>query len=104
MLFLFNPMIEVSFQGCQTLTTVLGITLLAHLFIFDFVFVFFVFCAQERSCRKKGGKEKLSVSSTKALPPFTLHSSLYALVPLVRTNNYRRHLFQHQCTITGNPA
>lgn len=34
--------------------------------------------------------------------PFTLNPSLYALVPPVRTNNYKHHLFQHHWAITGN--
>lgn len=43
----------------------------------------------------------MAESKSEALSPFTLNSSLYALVPLVRTNNYKRHLFQHHCAITG---
>lgn len=39
----------------------------------------------------------MSVSSNKALLPFSLNSNLSALVPLVRTSNYKRHLAQHHC-------
>lgn len=39
-----------------------------------------------------------SVSSNKALLPFSLNSNFSALVPPpVRTNNYKRHLAQHHC-------
>lgn len=76
MLFLFNPTIEVSFQGCQTLTTVLGITLLAHLFIFDFVFfVCFLCTGEELQEKRRQGK---TVSKFNQSAP-TLHPSFQPL-------------------------